>query len=285
MKNLDLNVSGILRNLRLSAFEWVALVATVIFVGVVTFYFLNSAQPLRSKLSELRDREKKLQNQVVDEDTKRKLFAEQSGNRGKILESLESFEVRLHSREVGITAIIDEVNQLAKANRVRAGDISYRVDAPAPLPGEVKPGASPGTSPTPAPITQRDKLPNVYEGLGIDTTVEGDYHDLRRFIAALERSRNFVIVNSITLQSIDERQRSKFQPAIPNPDAPPNPGGAVMPQAAPGPAANPGIAPPSDGPSKIIVALKIEMETHFARNERLEAGAKPLPVNAPAPRQ
>ncbi len=288
MKKLDVNFAEIFRNLRLSLLEWIALVATIIFVGVVTFYFLNSAQPLRSKLSDLRAREKALQSQMVDDATKRKLFEEQRTNREKILDSLSSFENRLHSRKVGITAVIDEVNQLAKANRVQAGDISFRTDAPAPLPGEAKPGASPGTSPTPATITQRDKLPNVYEGLGIDTTVEGDYHDLRRFIAALERSRNFVIVNAITLQSIDEKQRSKFSVTNPNLGGQPNPanpGSPGMPQGAPGAGMNPGAGPSLDAPTKIIVSLKIEMETHFAREGKLDAEAKPLTASAPAPRQ
>ncbi len=285
MNKLDQVLNDVFRNVRLSAMEWVALVATILYVGVVTFYYLNSAQPLRSKLSNLQAREKNLQTQMTDDASKAKMLNEQRANREKILDSLESFEVRLHSRKVGITAIIDEVNQLAKANRVRAGDIAFRTDAPAPLPGEVQPGASPGTSPTPAAITRRDKMPNVYEGLGIDTTVEGDYHDLRRFMAALERSRNFVIVNAITLQSIDEKQRTKFKLEGPGAAAPPNPGSSVMPQAAPVPGPNSGVPQPVDVPTKIVVALKVEMETHFAREGRLEVGTKRLPANAPAPRQ
>jgi Tfp pilus assembly protein PilO len=285
MKKLDVNLGDAFRNLRLSLLEWIALVATIIFVGVVTFYFLNSAQPLRSKLSDLRAREKMLQNQMVDDATKRKLFEEQRNNREKILDSLGSFESRLHNRKVGITAVIDEVNQLAKANRVQAGDISFRTDAPAPLPGEAKPGASPGTSPTPKTITQRDKLPNVYEGLGIDTTVEGDYHDLRRFIAALERSRNFVIINAIALQSVDEKQRSKFSVANPNLGGQPNAGNPAMAQGNPGPGMNPAAGPSLDAPTKIIVSLKIEMETHFARDTRLDAETKPMAASAPAPKQ
>ena len=285
MNKLDLILRETFRKLGLSALEWVALVATLLFVGVVTFYFLNSAQPLRSKLSNLQTREKNLQAKMTEDTTQKHRVEEQRANREKILDSLESFEVRLHSRKVGITAIIDEVNQLAKANRVKAGDIAFRTDAPAPLPGEVQPGATPGATPTPAAITRRDKLPNVYEGLGIDTTVEGDYHDLRRFMAALERSRNFVIVNAITLQSIDEKQRSNSPIGNPNPGAPPNPGSSIMPQAAPVIVPNPEGAPTAAAPTKIVVALKVEMETHFARETQPQVITKPLPANAPIPRQ
>lgn len=291
MKKINFNAGDFFRNLRLSAFEWVALVATVIFVGVVSFYYLNSTQPLRSKLSDLQAREKKLQSQQIDEKERRKLFEAQSANREKILDSLNSFESRLHNRKVGITAIIDEVNQLAKANRVTAGDIAFRTDAPAPLPGEPTLGASPGVSPSPAAITQRDKLPNIYEGLGIDTTIEGDYHDLRRFISALERSRNFVIINTISLQSIDETQREKSKilkapnGAPQTPGAPqPQPPGSQMPTQ-PGALDGASGTPDSASPSKIIVSLKIEMETHFSREERIEPAATAVPAKAPAQKQ
>lgn len=286
MKKLDLNLGAAWRKWRLSPFEWVALVATLIFVSVVTFNYLNSTHPLRTKLNDLQARKKKVQTTITENTTKVAALTDQRDNAEKILDSLESFEGRLHSRKIGITAIIDEVNQLAKANRVVAGDISFRTDAPDQLPGEVRPGAAPGASPTPVPITRRDKLPNVYEGLGVDTAVEGDYHDLRRFISALERSRNFVIINAITLQSIDEKLRSKFKPgnaaggpmggaegAAPglNPNAP----------GAPNLAAGTGL---ESAPSKVIVSLKVELETHFSREGKLEAAPKPLPVNAPAAR-
>ena len=276
------NMKDVLGRLRLSALEGVALVATVIFTGIVVFNYLNSTQPLRSKLSQLRTKEKTLQNEFIDKTAKKKGLDEQLENKDKILDSLESFEARLHSRKTGITAIIDEVNQIAKAHHVKAGDITFRTDAPEPLLGEPKPGATPGTTPTPAPITRRDKLPIVYEGLGIDTTVEGDYADLRRFISTLEHSRNFVIISAVTLQSVDEKQRNKIKNAAFNaaPDAAPpsgglNAGAPMTPPAGPGqPAGAPSLDP--GGPNKIVVALKIEMETHFSR----QGDAKLLPANA-----
>lgn len=268
------NFQDLLRHVRFSPLEWIALAATIIFASVVTFYYLNSTQPLRSKLSDLRSKEKSLQQELQERSVKKKDLDAQLANRDKIVDSLESFEARLHNRRTGITAIIDEVNQIAKANHVKAGDISFRTDAPVALPGEPQPGASPGVSPTPPPITRRDKLPNVYEGLGIDTTVEGDYADLRRFISTLEHSRNFVIINAVTLQSIDEKQRSKFKVL-----GPVGPGGPMNPAAGP---PQPGGAPGLDaaGPAQIVVALKIEMETHFSR----ENEAKMMPASAPAQR-
>jgi hypothetical protein len=268
MKKFELpKMHDVVGKFHLGVMEWISLGATLIFAGVVAFYYFNSTQPLRSKLSELRTREKKLQNEMMDEAQQRQKISEQRANADKILDSLDRFEARLHNRKVGITAIIDEVNQIAKVHHVQAGDISFRTETPEPLPGEPTPGASP----TRAPITKRDKLPVVYEGLGLDTTVEGDYADLRRFISALERSRNFVIINALTLQSIDERQRSKFR--VPVPGATMGPAGGQL-----------GGAPAmeAEGPTKIVVALKIEMETHFARIDRPES--QMMPANAPVQR-
>lgn len=262
---------------RLSPLEIVALLATFVFVGFVMFYYLNSTQPLRSQLSALRAKEISLQSEIKNKTAQEKILTEQLHNRDEIMGSLERFEARLHNRKVGITAIIDEVNQIAQAHHVKAGDITFHTAAPEPLPGEPKPGASGSPSPTPTPVVRRDKLPVVYEGLGIDTTVEGDYADLRRFISTLERSRNFVIINAITLQSIDEKQRSKARG--PAQGAPMNPaGGPAQPGNAPGLDAGAGAG--GSSPTQIIVALKIEMETHFSR----ESDAKFMPTTAPAQR-
>lgn len=252
--------------LRLSLGEGLALFATVVFVGAVTFYYLNSTQPVRSQLSVLRAKEKALQSEIKDKTEQEKVLKDQLANRDKIVDSLDRFEGRLHNRKIGITAIIDEVNQIAQAHHVKAGDITFHTAPAEPLPGEPQPGASGSPSPTPTPVLRRDKLPVVYEGLGIDTTVEGDYADLRRFISTLERSRNFVIINAITLQSIDEKQRSKFRDLTQG--APPGPK-AVQLGNAPGPEA-------AGSPTQIIVALKIEMETHFSR----DVESKLMPTNA-----
>ena len=113
----------------------------------------------------------------------------------------------------------------------------------------------------------------MYEGLGIDTTVEGDYHNLRRFISALERSRNFVIVNAISLQSIDEKNNLKASVIEGGENIPGQP---PMPKPVSG---VPNNAAPTSFPTKVTVSLKIEMETHFAREGGIDTSlAKPIPV-------
>lgn len=280
MNKLDLSIiKDSLKALKLSLTEWMALVLVLAASGALAFFYLNSTQPLQSQLDDLKRRESQLRKQLKDTDEKKRLFDEQRNNSEKIISSLSDFESHLKDRKQGIPAIIDEVNQLARENKVKAGDISFRTDAPEPLPGVASPGTAPSPSATPKKIGE--KLLNVYEGLGIDTTVEGDYRDIRRFISAFERSRNFVIINSITLQSIDEK-RSKFKA---NAGFAPPPGQLGQPR--PG-VQRPGLGDPGEGTDdgggagKIIVSLKIEMETHFTRNDQSVPPVKAIPTSAPA---
>lgn len=262
------NFNNTFKGLRLSVLEIVALVSTLVFVGIVLSLYFNSIQPIKNKIAELETRKKQLTSQVITKKDQDDAATNQRINAQKILDSLESFESRLRHRKQGIPDVINEVNQLARAYKVRAGDIRFQTASADQLAGQT------GANPTPTPtITRRDKLPNVYEGLGIDTTVEGDYYDLRRFISALERSRNFVIVNAISLQSIDEKNKQRASVIEAGEHIPGQP---PMPKPVSG---VPNNAAPTSFPTKVTVSLKIEMETHFAREVGIDTSlAKPIPV-------
>jgi hypothetical protein len=57
----------------------------------------------------------------------------------------------------------------------------------------------------PKPQPKRDKKPKIYPNLGVETMVIGDYSNLRLFLSDLERSKQFLIVNSLAFQGGDER--------------------------------------------------------------------------------
>ncbi len=268
--------------LRLSLLEGIVFALVFAFAFAVGYFYFTTTQPLNTRLDYLRKQEKTLKDNIKDESERIKEINEQRQNAEKILDSLGSFEGRLHNRKAGIPAIIDEVNLLAKSNRVLAGDITFQSAKADPLPQDAVAGASPTATPK---VKTQDKLLNVYEGLGIDTTVEGDYHDLRRFIAALEHSRNFVIINAIALQSIDEKRGAKVKLSATRAGNNPQAGGPPgmpqnMPMAQPG--GDPNMPLDSGAPTKTVVSLKLEMETHFSREQRFEPVAKPIPANAPA---
>lgn len=267
--------------LRLSLLEGIVFALALAFAIAVGYFYYTTTQPLHARLEYLRKQETTLKDNIKDESVRKQKLKEQQENAEKILDSLDSFEGRLRNRKVGIPAIIDEVNLLAKSNRVLAGDITFQSAKADPLPQDAVAGASPTATPK---IKTQERLLNVYEGLGIDTTVEGDYHDLRRFISALEHSRNFVIINAISLQSVDEKRGAKAKIAAPRAGNSPQLGPPGMPQNVPmaQPGGDPNMPLDSAAPTKTIVSLKLEMETHFSREQKFEPAAKPIPANAPA---
>jgi hypothetical protein len=50
----------------------------------------------------------------------------------------------------------------------------------------------------------RGKFQSLYPGTGVSVTVEGSYASLRRFISDLENSRQFVVINSMEIESNGE---------------------------------------------------------------------------------
>jgi Tfp pilus assembly protein PilO len=258
-----------LRGLRLSALEVAFLAAALVYAGVVTYFYLTQAQPRTSRLAELRERQRAAQEKLNRQGKEREAVEEQRKNADAILGSLADFEARLKDSKHGISAVIDEVTALAQAHNVYSSGVNFSTDAPDPLDGGA-PADAAGAAPvaSPKPLLRDGKPVNVYEGLGIETTVEGDYHDLRRFISAFEQSRQFVIINSISLQSVDEKtkrpgaKRSSSVAQVPG-QVPGQPGGQA-----------------GDGQTVTTVALKIQMETYFQREGAAEAPAKPVMTSA-----
>ncbi|MFN9741836.1 MAG: GspMb/PilO family protein, partial [Acidobacteriota bacterium] len=87
----------------------------------------------------------------------------------------------------------------------------------------------------------KEKKETIYPGMAIDTTVIGDYPNLRRFIAALEQSRQFLIINSLAFQGEGDKVRRET---------------AKLGNAAPVELSSPDSVP---------VSLKIELDTYFRR--------------------
>jgi len=220
------------RGARLSVVEIVFLVAAIFFAVLVMFFYLTKIQPKESALRNLQQREKAARDTLDRMDKQRKDLESQHANAEKIVESLTEFEGRLKDRQQGYTQIIDEVNQLTKSNHVAGGEFGFRVTA-----AEV---ADENGNPI-QPAVRSDRNLNIYPSLGIDTTVEGDYHDLRRFISDLERSKQFVIINALVFQGPGADRKTRRGPK----------------------GAAPGQAPASA--DSVPVSLKIEMDTYFQK--------------------
>jgi Tfp pilus assembly protein PilO len=224
-----------IRHLHLSRLEVVFLLIALAYAAVVSFAYLTRIQPRQSELRSLRQREQEALKKLSEQKKQDEQLKTQRENLEKILDSLKDFEGRLKDQPQGMTKIIDEVNQLARANRVAiTGGINFQARAPE---------ATEGTGNNSSPAARNTKKGDVYPVLGIETTVEGDYHDLRRFISDLERSQQFVIINALALQSVDPKSRGLIKAALPGQ---PQPAG-----------------PASSG--AVTISLKIEMDTFFQK--------------------
>ncbi|MFN0085465.1 MAG: GspMb/PilO family protein [Blastocatellia bacterium] len=230
--NIRQHSSGLgdsIRRIRLSPTEIVFLIAALAFVAIVAFFHFSKVRPLGGALAAEKAREQELLSRFNKLDTEEKKRNEQASNAEKILDSLVRFEGMLKPDERGMTQIINEIDSLGKTHKILVGDASYRVIDPTPLVDE-------NGNPLPQK-TGGEKNREIYPTLGIDTTVVGDYTNLRRFLADLERNRQFLIINSLSFQGGDDKVARQL--------------------------AKSGKQIQMNSPDALPVSLKIELDTYF----------------------
>ena len=236
------------QGMRLSLVEIIALLMALVFFGVVTFFYFTKVQPLQSQLDALKQRESAAKLQVEKYTTDEQKRQQQASNAEAILASLRTFEVYLKSDERGMTEIINEIDTLGKKHGVLTGDSSYRVaeaDQPVDGTGQQK------------QKTSSDDKQKIYPALGIDTNVIGEYPNLRRFLADLEHSRQFLIINGLTFQGESDKVRQQAQKT----------GKAKL---------------QMSSPEGVPVSLKIEMDTYFQSPYKKEMRYEPVAASSKA---
>ena len=234
---------------RLSLVEIIALLLALVFAGVVAFYYFTKVQPLQSQLDALKAREIGAKDQIEKFNAEEKKRQEQAANADAILASLSNFEIYLKSDQRGMTEIINEIDALGKKHGVLAGDSAYRVaeaDQPVDENGQ------------PKQKTSSDDKQKIYPALGIDTNVIGEYPNLRRFLADLEHSRQFLIINGLTFQGESDKVRQQAQKT----------GKSKLQLSSP------------DG---VPVTLKVEMDTYFQSPYKKEMNNAPAAASNKAP--
>jgi hypothetical protein len=232
-------IASALRNLhrraRLSVFEISALAVALGFALTVTFLYLTRIQPLRNQVAELQTRQQNLLSQLSKVSVEQRRAAEQSANAEKILDSLTKFEESLKPDESGMTQILNEIDALCTSHKIiTSGGSTYNFTEPV-LPKDENDNVI---------RVNREKI-DFYPVFGIDTTVTGDYRNLRRFIFDLERSKQFLVIKSVQFQGEgDKYGRTNGSPGNPNPQQ---------------------QKIQLSSPEAIPVSLKIEMDTYFQK--------------------
>jgi hypothetical protein len=188
---------NVVRRARLSVAEITFLGAAMIFASGVALFYSYKVLPLGYMVAARQRQIKDLKTQIEKLNTEERKRRDQASNAEKILESLSGFESRLTPDERGMTQIINEIDALSSTHKVIAGDSNYRPEA------ADEPQFDENGNPKPRP--NKDKKPKIYPNLGVETTVLGDYSNLRRFLSDLERSKQFLIINSLTFQGGDDK--------------------------------------------------------------------------------
>lgn len=224
--------------------EIVFLGSAVLFACAIALFYSYKVAPLSFAVSARQRQIQDLKARIEKLNIEEKKRLDQASNAERILESLRSFESGLYQDQRGMTQIIDEMADLRAKHKVLVEDTGYRP--------EEADKSQLDENGNPKPLSNRDRKPKIYPKLGIDTTVIGDYPNLRRFLSDLERSKQFLIVNSLSFQGGDERTVRQL--------------------------ARSGKQPQLSSSEAIPVSLKIELDTYFQPPSFGVATAQSAPV-------
>jgi len=232
--------------------EIVGLASSALLLLAVVFAYLYFLMPARTRLISAQDERDKLQHLIRTSTEGVEVSSDRQTTLAKITESLEDFEVNhLAQRTAGRVELLDRLNQLIKANGLR------NTSGPTYTPLEAIDPNAPKTSQS---RTGSAKLQSVYPGIGVSVTVEGQYANLRRFLRDIEASNQFIVINSVELESVvDTNAPGQAQSALTGEDGTP-------------------LAPGTQTP-RTSVSLRVNMAAYFQR----EAGQTASDVGAATP--
>jgi hypothetical protein len=218
---------------------------------VLCAYFFSLA-PARARLETLNNDRNSLQRRLHISQEGFNSNVDAQATVATINESLQRFEnERLADRSEGRMALYTQLNDMIRRNNLR-NTAGPNYVALQPLGAEDQQG---GAS---APKGQRSgnaKWQTTYPGIGVNTTVEGAYQNLRRFIREIESSKQFIVINAVELESIKDTE------------APP----PVISNAPPGMPGDTGTRPVGPATRGTLVSLRLDLAVYFKRGAEPEA--------------
>ena len=175
--------------------EVIALAGSALILLLVVVSYLYFYVPTRSRLNGLVAERSRLQNLVK---ASQGAFNGVQSTQARVLDitqSLDNFESRLVSANSGRMGLYDSLNSLIRKNALK--------NTSGPTYTPLEPIGSKGVGATGA-RSANTKWQSIYPGIAISVTVEGQYENLRRFIQDIEKSGQFVIINSVELERSTE---------------------------------------------------------------------------------
>ncbi len=175
--------------------ELIALAGSALILVLVIFSYLYFLVPARSRIGTLTLERTRLQSQLL---TSQALVLQGQTTEAavnSITQSLDDFaSKRLVSSNAGRMSLYDTLNQLIRRNSLRntSGPTYTPLD-----PAGQKTGSTGSKSAS-------AKWQSIYPGIAISVTIEGAYQNLRRFVRDLEKDKQFIIINSVELETATE---------------------------------------------------------------------------------
>lgn len=174
----------------------------ILLIVILSYFFV--LQPARDEFKRRETERSTAQAQFMNLQSQQNDSRTKEAGTGDLVASLERFENNhLMLASQGNAALYSRLNELIRANGLRntAGP-EYApleiVDAErANREAEAQRGR-----------TGRAKQASIYPGTAVSVTVEGSYANLRKFISALENTRQFIIIDSVEIESNGESNGS-----------------------------------------------------------------------------
>jgi len=178
--------------------EVVALAAACLLLALAFAAYFLLLVPQRSTLVSLETERAQLQGQITAAKVNVDERVSTNDAVSNIVSSIRSFETTtLVAREVGVMPIYEELNDKTRRNGLVRAQFSYAYQ------DEAVAGAAGGrTAANLAGSSQRRQL--VFPAVDINLNIEGNYANVRRFIADMERSNRFVVINGVQLEGLNE---------------------------------------------------------------------------------
>ena len=258
-----------------------------VFTVVLIYIFL--VIPANNELERNRAERNRLETELISARAKYGDISDTQTHVAKLMSSVEDFEAQhLPVGTTGRAALYERLNSLILANRL------VNTSGPDYAPLEM---ITDGSGVENEEERGRAKYKSLYPGVYVTMTVEGPYHNIRRFIREVETGSDFVVVSAVELEPSDTEQRPDPQAAptqqvqqqvVPGPIGPRPPVSGSRPPGFNSYSNPPGFnnysnpvtsAPVQTSRSKgkmhgEIVSLRIEMAAYFRR-------LNPVPIEAP----
>jgi len=184
----------------LSPGEVLAAAGSLALFAMAVFYYFSALKPQQDRLRQAQDQLKAQQDILLQRGgggtgaSKEPSTAEIARAEKDSLDTFQSNWLR-PSRE-GRIAIIDEINGLVKKNNML---LSSGIEMRSAGGAQAEPEKGGSTKKKEADVL------DVFPRAQVQFTVVGQYADLRRFIDEIEHSRQFLVINSIGLTSVEPK--------------------------------------------------------------------------------